>query len=441
LKEAVTLSIALILLVFGWAGAFLLANNPPTSQSYWLIPAVIIGVGVGLCLRYVSGRRTALILTLTAALGLGAVNRFFPDSRVSVEAVRNLFSGGDSRRNLRPLKVDERFQSAPFDQPMILTSPVSLDISLFTRLPAGVDDFCFSSAGTLYASLPELGAVYRVAQAAEGRAGKPELFLHGLDQPTGLACDSTRLLVAEISRIGAYPYTGESKKLLVEGLPDDGGELDHRLQLTPEGLLFSIGARCDACNEKNPLRATVQLLAPDGRRHLYAGGLRDVGGLTFDTATGGIWASERSRLYPEPGAGDELNRLRAGEDYGWPACESGAADSSSDSRCQESIPAETLLRNRANPAGLMTTAMLNYPLVYRNSLLLVLQGDSAKRIVPAVVRLQLSEGKVGAPVAFLGGWDGKTARPSAIHAGPDGALFIADDLNGAIYRAVWRRPD
>ena len=103
-----------------------------------------------------------------------------------------------------------------------------------------------------------------------------------------------------------------------------------------------------------------------------------------------------------------------------------------------SIGAEVSLQNRANPAGLMVTEQLDYPLVYRNSLLMVLQGDAAYRIVPAVVRLQISEGKLAEPVAFLGGWDGKTARPSAIHAGPDGALFIADEINGAIYRAAWK---
>ena len=69
---------------------------------------------------------------------------------------------------------------------------------------------------------------------------------------------------------------------------------------------------------------------------------------------------------------------------------------------------------------------------------MVLQGDDGYKIVPAVVRLKISDEKLGEPVAFLGGWDGKTARPSAIHAGPDGAVFIGDEINGAIYRVAWK---
>ncbi len=441
MKKSLSLFVALLLLSSGWAGAFLLANNPSANQIYWLAPAMTIGMGIGLCLRFINGRRTALLLALTAALGLGAVNHLFPDSRVSIEAVRNLFSGTNPQGELRQLKIDERFQAAPFDHPLSLTSPVSLDLSLFTRLPAGVDDFCFSPEGTLYASLPSLGAVYRVEQPPAAGLNHPELFLHSLDNPSGLACDTLELLVAEISQIKMYPYGGGTGELLIEGLPDDGGERGHRLQRIPEGLLFSIGSRCDACNEKEPLRATLQLLDQSGQLHTYGSGLRKVGGLAFNEADGSLWASEQSRIYPEPGAADELNRLRAGEDYGWPLCDGDATGAAADTNCKGARGAVSLLLNRANPAGLMSTAGLSYPLVYRNSLLMVLQGDGAKRVVPAVVRLQVVDEKVGAPVAFLAGWDGKTARPSAIHAGPDGAVYIADDINGAIYRAEWQRGD
>ena len=86
----------------------------------------------------------------------------------------------------------------------------------------------------------------------------------------------------------------------------------------------------------------------------------------------------------------------------------------------------------------MLTPEIAYPMVYRNSLLVVLQGDSDNRILPAVVRIPLTVGKAGLPVAFLGGWDGVKSRPGAIQGGPDGAVYIADDINGAIYRAAWQ---
>ncbi len=437
LKKSFSLFIAFLLMSAGWTGAFLLAITPSVNQNYWLAPALTIGMAIGLCLRFVNGRKTALVLAMTAATGLATLNLFFPDRHISFKSVQTLFTGGQSQRNQHQLRVDERFTAPPFDKPLTLISPLSLDLALFTRLPGGVDDFCFSDEATIYASLPGLGAVYRVAIKPSGVTDKPELFLSGLDNPTGLACDPDQLLVAESSRIAAYSYQGGPANLLVDGLPDDGGGLGHRLLRTADGLVVSVESRCDACREKDPLRATLQLLDLNGELQPYSSGLRSISGLAFSSAEKTLWAGERSRLFPAPGSADEVNRILQGRDYGWPLCNPGSSQSTPDHSCKDVMGAEVSLQNRANPAGLMTTEPLNYPLVYRNSLLMVLQGDDEYKIVPAVVRLQIADGKLGEPVAFLGGWDGKTARPSAIHAGPDGAVFIADEINGAIYRAAW----
>lgn len=441
MTKPLSLFVALLLMSSGWAAAFLLASNPSASQSYWLIPALTIGMAIGLCLRFINGKRVALLLALTAAIGLASVNQFFPENRVSLESARSFFSGDNPQRNLKQLIVAERFQTPPFDEPMTLTSPVSLELSLFARLPAGVADFCFSSEGALYASLPGLGAVYRVRTTLPAESGAAELFLHSLNNPSGMACNANQLLVSVSSQILAFPYTGGPGKLLIDRLPDDGGELSHHLLQTSAGLLFSIGSRCDACNENDPLRGTVQLLGIDGRLHPYAKGLRNLGGLSINVMDGSIWVTERSRLYPEPGAADELNCLRPEADYGWPLCDGNATTEALESLCRDATLAEVKFQSRANPTGLIATSTLSFPLVYKDSLLVVLQGDSKYSIVPAVVRLQFSEGKVGEPVAFLGGWDGKTARPSAIQAGPDGAIYIADEINGAIYRAAWHQPN
>jgi glucose/arabinose dehydrogenase len=217
----------------------------------------------------------------------------------------------------------------------------------------------------------------------------------------------------------------------------EAGHLDHQLLNSPQGLLISVGSRCDACQEADSLRATVQLLDSQGRLQPFATGLRHLGGLAFDSATNILWANERSRLYPAPGAADELNRLFMDKDYGWPDCDGTSAQQTQ--RCEDFAAPALLLRNRANPMGLMTTGTIDFPLVYRHSLLLVLQGEADNRIVPAVVRVPLVGGQAGAPVPFLGGWDGQSMRPAAIHPGPDGAVYIADDINGAIYRAAWKR--
>jgi len=422
----------------GWISAFKLTTVSFASQGYWIVPALLIGVGVGFGLRSVKARKTALILALTAAVGLAGLNHFSPGSRISFSSVSDLFSGSYSQT--RQLQIAKRFQTAPFDKPFSLVSPLPLNLSLMTRFPAGVDDFCFAPDGSLYASLPELGAVYRI-KSSTGEADAPELFLHGLDNPTGLVCAPDQLILAETEGIRTFDYAGTFQKVLVKGLPADGGHQGHRLQPVPEGLLFSIGSRCDACSEPNPLRGTLQLLRLNGRQELYARGLRQTGGLTYVASEKSLWGTERSRRWPEPGGADELNLLQQGSDYGWPHCEGALPEKILGGQCLDAHQAEAFLLSRANPAGLIATTSLKFPMVYRNSLLIVLQGDPAYRIASAIVRIPRSAGGVGGPVAFLGGWDGKRARPSALHVGPDAALYIADEVNGAIYRAAYRDRD
>ncbi len=52
---------------------------------------------------------------------------------------------------------------------------------------------------------------------------------------------------------------------------------------------------------------------PDHRPEAYSIGIRNIQGLAIDDVSGTIWASEHGAR-----GGDELNRLRPGENYGWP---------------------------------------------------------------------------------------------------------------------------
>lgn len=423
----------------GWSSAFLIAANADSPQLLWLIPALAIGAGAGLCLRYLSGPKVALLLALCAAGGMGIVNSFFPDSRVRFDSVQGLIDGTSLQNHSLMVSVDKRWTTPPFDKPFYLSTPVSLDLSLYSRMPSGIDDICFSPAGELFASLPALSAVYRfVPSAGDLTTDRPELFLHGLDNPTGLACDAEELFVAEATRVRSFSYAGKDIGVLFDGLPDDGGHQQYRLLKYRQGYLLSIGSRCDACPEDNPLRATVQAVSSQGKQTEFARGLRFVGGMAADQQHGTLWVTEQSRQYPAPGAGDELNELTEGADFGWPSCDTVEGASVDQPGCRDKQTAAVLFHSRANPGDLLTTGEIVFPLVYRSSLLVVLLGDAENKVLPAVVRIQLSDGTVGSPAAFLGGWDGVTSRPGAIRRGPDNVIYIADAINGAIYRVAWR---
>lgn len=110
-----------------------------------------------------------------------------------------------------------------------------------------------------------------------------------------------------------------------------------RLAFLPDGsLLLTLGEgfeyREQAQLRSNHLGAIVRL-NPDGSApvdnpffdegglaaHVYSYGHRNVQGIAFDSRRGIVWAHEHG-----PRGGDELNRIIAGANYGWPIVTEGA---------------------------------------------------------------------------------------------------------------------
>lgn len=103
-----------------------------------------------------------------------------------------------------------------------------------------------------------------------------------------------------------------------------------KIAFAPDGSLFlSLGDRYtamqEAQNSKNHLGAIVRLLkdqahpdnpfaaGQDGDPFVFSFGHRNVQGLLWHPKEGTLWAHEHG-----PKGGDEVNRVLAGENYGWP---------------------------------------------------------------------------------------------------------------------------
>ncbi|GAA5153653.1 PQQ-dependent sugar dehydrogenase [Nocardioides marinquilinus] len=115
-------------------------------------------------------------------------------------------------------------------------------------------------------------------------------------------------------------------EVLLDGIPNgfihDGG----RLEFGPDGLLYvSTGESGEPslAPDRDSLGGKVLRLTPEGDpapgnpfdSPVFSYGHRNVQGLAFDDA-GTLWSSEFGQ-----DAFDELNRIEAGGDYGWPAVE------------------------------------------------------------------------------------------------------------------------
>lgn len=156
---------------------------------------------------------------------------------------------------------------------------------------------------------------------------------------------------------------------------------------------------------------------PFGNSRIYAMGLRNSFGMVFHPLTGHLWVTENG-----PDRNDEVNRIVAGGNYGWPIV-TGIAN---DSRFLDPILAVT---PTIGPTGMVTIPQNSlYPATFHNNLLFAeVNGGTLHRIVLAGAQLD----HLGAvSIAFKGGLGGLLD----IIQGPGGYLY-ASGFN-AIYRVI-----
>lgn len=156
---------------------------------------------------------------------------------------------------------------------------------------------------------------------------------------------------------------------------------------------------------------------PFGNSKVYALGLRSTFGMVFHPQTGHLWITENG-----PDRNDEVNRIVAGGNYGWPIV-TGIAH---DPRFRDPIVAFT---PTIGPTGLVTIPQNHlYPASFHNNLLFAeVNGGTLHRIVLAGAQLD-QLGSVS--VAFKGGLGGLLD----LIQGPDGYLYASGF--DTIYRVI-----
>jgi len=274
-------------------------------------------------------------------------------------------------------------------------------------------------------------------------------ILTGLDMPHGVAFIGDRLFVAETDRVLRLDtwWDGSSARQIA-ALPGGGHHVTRSLAAGPDGMLYvSIGSSCDACEESDPLRASIWRLDPDdGRLEPHARGLRNAVGLTWSPDRSQLWATENERNeLGEEIPPDELIAVRAGADYGWPACYGDripAPGFGSAERCSTTEPPTLQLPAHSAPLGLAFIAGRRFPVQYQGDLFVALHG-SAVRDQPVgyeVVRTTMRDGTSPEPRTFMRGWlvgDDSWGRPVGPFMAQDGTLYLTDDKGGVVY---WIRP-
>ena len=323
-----------------------------------------------------------------------------------------------------------------------LELPDGFRASVFAEGLSGPRFMAVAPDGTLLVAERGADRVIALPDAdADGRADEIVEVGTGYGSAHDLAfAPDGRLLVAGAEALYAVTLDGMNetgRDVLVEDLPTGGHSTKTVAVLPDGGVLLSIGSSCNVCDEADPRRATVQLLADDGLRP-WMTGLRNAVGVWVDPETGRAWATNmgRDRLGDhEPP--ETLYELVDGADAGWPRCHAGTLP-------DPEFGSGDACRDVADPAVTLPAHTAPLDLVeWQDHLVVALHGswNSSVKVGYALWWIPWDGAPAGPPEPFATGFlpDGAEdalGRPAGLAVGPDGALYVSDDKAGFIYRIV-----
>src|ERR1700691_2763993 len=181
----------------------------------------------------------------------------------------------------------------------------------------------------------DTGPSSRITLLRYGDDGRPQtrtVFLDHLHSPFGVALVGSDLYVASTDAIMRYPYKTGDTAISDAGTtltPLPGGPIDHHwtksLVASRDGSLLYVGVGSNSNITENGMEAEKNRAAiwevdrANGRWRIFASGLRNPNGLTWEPESGALWAviNERDELGDNL-VPDYLTSVKDGGFYGWP---------------------------------------------------------------------------------------------------------------------------
>ena len=298
---------------------------------------------------------------------------------------------------------------------------------------------------------------------------KVTTYLKGLRNPNSIAFYHDQqgvdwFYLALTDRLVRYKYnagelapTGKPETLAT--FPDyglsykyGGWHLTRTVAIGGNGKIYiSVGSSCNACEEKEEVRASILEMDPDGKNQKrFAHGLRNAVGLRWvkSDAEGSLFATNMgSDHLGDHKPADTMYVVKEGANYGWPYCFQSGPGRFPDPRfnprgkklnCRNSPVAYAAFDAHSSPLGLEYFDESNGDEL-RDSFLVGLHGSTKKNLNRGYRVVQLRKGLwVGpaAPADFITGFldSGKVSgRPVDILSFGTDAFLLTDDHAGVVY--------
>jgi glucose/arabinose dehydrogenase len=294
----------------------------------------------------------------------------------------------------------------------------------------------------------------------DGVPDTQSVFLDHLNSPFGVALVGNDLYVANTDAIVRYPYKTGDTKITAPGTiltPLPGGPIDHHwtksLVASPDGSLLYVGVGSNSNITENGIEAEknrADILEVDratGRFRIFASGLRNPNGLSFEPQSGVLWTvvNERDELGPDL-VPDYMTSVKDGAFYGWPYSYYGQHV---DPRVQpqrpdlvaKAIAPDYALSSHVAPLGLAFNTATSLPDSYRGGAFVGEHGSWNRKTLNGykVVFVPFADGKPkgmaqDVVTGLLNGDGQARGRPVGVAMDKSEALLIADDVGNTVWR-------
>ncbi len=285
-------------------------------------------------------------------------------------------------------------------------------------------------------------------------------YIQGLMSPFGMALVGSTLYVANADALVAFPYDPAATAIVaaprtIVRLP---AERNHHwtksLAAGPDGKLYvGVGSNSNVAEhgmaEEEGRAAVWQIDPASGATRLYATGLRNPVGLDFNGGELFVVVNERDELGSDL-VPDYLTSVRDGAFYGWPWSYYGQTV---DTRVEPARPdmvarairPDFALGSHVAPLGLAFADGARLGPAFANGAFIGEHGSWNRRPFSGykVVFVPFANGRPsGQPVDVLTGFlagDKAMGRPVGVEIARDGALLVADDVGGMVWRVSGAR--